>query len=410
MEYVSWGPWPLGQDNVHQPFDSVFRAREGKPARLRKALNVDMLDSGWPRSRGKILEILTGTAFNSVFPFAGYLLVQDGGTITAYDEDFNDTELVTGLTAVAGSFHSFGAQCFYTNGTDVGRIVLGDDGLEWKNWGQAVPGALTLTSPAGTSALTAGSYLVAITGVDSSGIESGASPIGTVTLTTGDIISVDATVADPNTTHINAYVSLRDKPTLYKNKTVAIANWPTTITAPSVGRIPLRTQNMRGPIAGSLIFSFLSYLLIARGNYLFRSRTNVPHLFYPRSEVFGFPGTITGGVGLTDGFYVSTTNGLYWISSLQHVPTPENWQLHLKDNTPYCKGMAKIPGSKIPALQENGMVALFGSSQEGLVAGKPGGIVEKLTDGRLALDPAASIASIVYRQTADLRQVLMLLR
>lgn len=127
MEYVSWGPWPLGQDNVHQPFDSVFRARDGKPARLRRALNVDMLDSGWPRSRGKVLEVLTGTAFNSVFPFAGYLLMQDGGTITAYDEDFNDTELVTGLTATAGSFHSFGAQCFYTNGTDVGRIVLGDE-------------------------------------------------------------------------------------------------------------------------------------------------------------------------------------------------------------------------------------------------------------------------------------------
>jgi hypothetical protein len=125
-------------------------------------------------------------------------------------------------------------------------------------------------------------------------------------------------------------------------------------------------------------------------------------LFRSGHEAIELPHTVQAVAGVETGIWVATTGGLFWIAggnlkALRRV----RW-----DDRPYASGSLVLSGSEIAQLEAPGPVAVF-VSEDGPVCGLPSGTARLLTDDRLALSSVASkYASIVYRKSADINQIL----
>jgi len=398
------GPWKLGQDNVHDRYDGVFRTSRGQQARLAEAINVDMDDDGWPQKRDGTADVLTVTSPRALVSCAGLLLLQNGGGIYrvtpgASPGDAASAEaLVTGLdTDAVVQFHEFGGKCYWTNGIESGLIL--PDGTA-TNWGLAVPPSPTLGAGAGT--LPSAKYRVACTLADARGVESGAPQAAEITTSGG--ITVDLSSVDANAQYVDIYAARGNMPKLYWAKRVAVGSLPTTVDDVRVSDRTLRNEFLRGPIPGNCLFSYIGYMMIGRDNFVFRSRGQVPHLFHPKSEIMTFADDVRAGAGLRDGFYVATTGGLHWISGSE----PAKWGKVIKDHNNYARCVLKLPGEFVDFADTDDEVALFGGDK-GLVLAASGGRVSYITDNRLDVSDGKVSGSIVYREVGGIAQIVMLL-
>ena len=403
MPILPVGPWPEGQDTKHDPYNKTFDRTEDRRARAARVYNCDLKDDGWPKSRGVGVERVAGTRLFGGRPWGDYLLLQDQGTVTAYDSSFTSTPVLTGLDAsVEVQFEEFGGELFWTNGIASGRIL---SDLSATYWGLAAPSSATLTTTAGS--LTAGDYRVAVTAYDSSsGIESPAGVGTTITLDGTQAIRVSAAGGvDANASHLNFYVSRLGEKRLLFAGSVAKAALPYDITSLGASRRPLRGQFLSGPPAGTFLFKYLGYLFVGTAEGVYFSLGMKPHLFDFRKNVLMFPGTPRAGAGLQSGFYVATSSGLFWFSG----ESPSGWRQQKVDDGVYAKGALVLSGARLPRLQLSALVALF-VSESGLVAGLPGGQVVRLTDDQLNVTLTEAKARIVYHEADELRRVLFSVR
>lgn len=401
MPIQTLGPWPLGADNVRKETNAVFNRGRG-PARLITAENVDIDDEGWVELRSGITERTTGTAFKNGVSCAGMILLQDGGSVIKVSpgDPFVQASLVTGLSASAKiHFAEFQGHCFYTNGEVVGKIL--SDGTA-THWGMTVPPSPTLGTTAGD--LPAGRYRVVVTLVDADGAESGAPKAAAVVVDGAEDITVDIASNDANATHANIYVSTKDGEDVLWNQKVAIGALPATVITTQTSTRPLRTENLRNPIPSEGIATFLGYMFMWIDGVVFISKGQTPNLFQPLSEFLAFPGDVSSIIGLSNGFYATTTKGLYWVGG----EGPEEWTATKLDAHVYNAGGTTMAGEHVQALETTSLVALM-ASDHGLVIGLPDGQVRHITDDRLEFDTSTTLASFVYRETGSLRQILMLL-
>jgi hypothetical protein len=332
------------------------------------------------------------------------LLAQDGtvfGKVTGLGTTPTLSALTIGVTGTV-ELTELGGVVYWSDGTQVGTI----SGGVASNWGMTVPPVPTLTTTTGTTP--AGRYQVAITLEDAAGRESGALKAGLITLTTSDK-DIVATLSsyDVSATHVNVYASSgENQKEVFWVKRVAVGALPTTITAAQLRTSirPLRTQHLRGPVPCSRLFTYQSFLMLIKDSVIFRSHGLSPHLFNTKQDVFPHPSNVLGGVGVADGFWTTTSDGLWWWTG-----EPGNWKNVLKDRRDYASGMARIPGGWIPKLETEELIGIF-VSEEGPVAALPGGRTIPLTQNRYHCDVAGKTAHIVvYLNTlssgAKLRQI-----
>lgn len=391
---VSLGPWPLGVDNVNSQYSRFFQIpSEGEnPSRLAAATDVDLDAEGLPATRREFEQVLVAPGMSGLWSIAGMLLAQDGSVLGQVTLGATPAfvPLVTGLTGNV-ALAELGGVVYWSDGVVCGAITNGVN----SNWGMAVPPSPTLSTTAGTTP--AGRYQVSITLEDAAGRESGVSKASLAVLTDGtkDITATLSSI-DSSAVYANVYASEVNQKELFWVKRVAVAALPTTITAAQLRTSirPLRTQHLRGPIPCTSIFTYQSFLMLCRDEVVFRSNGLSPHLFNVREDVFPHPSNVTGGVGVKDGFWTTTSEGLWWWSG-----EPGTWRNVLKDRRKYAAGVAQVYGGWFPKLQTEELVGIF-ISEVGPVATLPGGQLVPLTQGRYHSNVEGKRAKIaIYENT-----------
>lgn len=395
---IKLGPWPFGMDNVHTPDHQVFQVpgQNQPPARLYTATDVNVRDDGWIETRAGVSQVVSATAATRLITKAGLVLYQDGTTLYRVSGG-TGTSLITGLNAavVAHEWPTGGSQLFVTDGTLVRRVVSGTV----SGWGLAVPAVPTITRGSGN--LTAGAYLVTTalrTGPlsDQSAHEGGAQPLLRYTLSAAGGLTITQAVTDTNATHVAFYVSRVNAPVAARAGVAAISAGTATLTisvAETLGAteaLPLTLNWGPPPLNVAHLGSWQGFMLAAVGNALYRSWPGQPHLWWPVPMMLG--ASITTIVGLTDGFYVGTVSGLYWV---QGGPDPAAWSPQRVEVASILPEGEVVPGGAIPLLEVGTPVALFASPSVGLLAGLPGGQVRRLTYNRYHF-PSATRVQMAY--------------
>lgn len=402
LDPISVGPWLEGQDTFHTDLThAVFQPGESG-ARLSALTNLDLTDEGTARLRAGLTSRVAATTGLNTFSGAGLLLLQDAGVIKSVNTtDWTTSSVVTGLNASARvDFHEHDNQIWWTNGLVNGRI-LADESTE--GWGIAVPPTPTLGTTAGD--LPAGLYQVAATYLDGAGVESGAGKAASIVLDGTEDITATLT-PDADAVSVRFYATEADvkgEGGLFWVKTVAVGSLPATIDDVKVSRYALKTQHMRGPVAGDGVFSYQEILGTWKDNWIYPSSGMSPHLFRLGHDIIKMPFDVQAVAGTEQGFYAATTKGLFFLVG----DTIRNLQRVRKDSYGYATGSTVVSGDRIPRLESGDTpVALF-VNEFGLVAGLPGGKVVQIPQDQLRISSVTSKrASIAYCERGDLRQVL----
>jgi hypothetical protein len=400
---ISIGPF-AGIDNVHAADSSTFQIigeLEKRRMALVAATDVDLDDDGWPSSRTPTETVLELTTGLGGFSGAGWLLVQEAGTVSMVDTATPaKTTAVESLDAADPvRYHEFDDQVWWCNKESCGRIQRDGTVL---NWGMAVPPTPTLGTTAGD--LPAGIYQVAATYLDSAGIESGAAKAASIALNGSQDITATLTVNDTNAAYVRLYVAELDQKgqgALYWCKTVLASALPTTISDTRVSLYPLKTQFMRGPVPGRGIASYKGILITYRDNWLYLSSGISPHLFNVR-EVIRLPRNVQAVAGLDGALWIATEGGIFLVQG----DTLANMTMVQMDSEPYAQGCAVVPGYVLPSLQMGGRLALF-VNKGGLVVGLPTGQLGLATRRVLTVGSVVGKkASFAYAERDDLKQIL----
>ena len=406
LNTTALSPWPLGQDTYHPADHEVFQPSSKVPARLQAAVNVDVDDSGAVHRRSGSTEQAVLTDGQNVVAFGDYLFVQDGEAIKKVDpSDWTSSSLVTGLSEGRVEFLEHAGRLWWTDGATNGQITAA---YAATNWGLTAAPAPTLGVAVGN--LPAGRYHVACTYVDVNNVEHGCVESATITLSAVGGITVTLT-PPTGATHVNIYCSPGpDQPDVVWSQKVAVGALPASITVLATharnSTRPLRTMGMRGPLAADRLFSYKGYIFQCLDNVVARSEGISPHLFNYETNSRAFPGTYTSGAGTERGFWVATDKGLWFVDG---DGTSENWFAQKKDNRVYAKGSLQIDGSLIPSLEAKGLIGLF-VSNNGVIAGLPGGQSVCLTQDRMSLDTEGKQAVLAIRTLpSGIRQVVFTL-
>jgi hypothetical protein len=387
-ETLQLGPWS-GLDAFHRGTHKVFQPQEQGLSALSLCQNVWLDDEGWPISVEQATQRVAATSGKSTFSGLGLLLEQDGTTIKqVYVNGWNPVVVVDSLTSGARVFFCEHARkIWWSNGTDYGVI---DEDSANSHWGLARPPQPTLTSAPGS--LPAGTYQVVCTVVDANGAESGCENAATITLASASGIKVNllGSALDSNTLLVNIYAGSTNQEGLFWQKSVLPSAIPTVLSDVRTTKRPLYTQFRTGPPTGiTSIVSFRGWLLLLRSNELFRSSGISHHLYLP-IESEALPDDVLGAAGLEDGFWRVTSRGAWWTTGTD----PTNWVTSKRDSLEYAAGSKVVSGSLVPALQTSALVALF-VSEQGLMAGLPGGVMRPLTFDKLPLTVTSKRASFL---------------
>lgn len=412
---VDVGPWPLGVDNVHDADDAVFqqpskRAKRAT-ARLQTGDNIDLRDDGWPLRRKGTVLAATGAAYRSGISAYGHLLVHaDDGLYKVDTSDpppWTSTPLVTGLSPDSPlKFQALAGQVFWLNSHATGRVQ--NDGTA-ALWGMPAPSAPLLTPMAGS--LCPGTYTVACAYIDSWGVEHALSEVAVSTV--GDSschgpgpatgFTIDVPNIDSQATSVRLYISQANGPEVYFVADAAPSDFPIAVT--SGGSSPWSDVApiglfMHPPVPGDGLFAYRGQIITFADNTLYASLGPVHHLFEAGLATEDRPMPIRAGAGLTDGFWTVTEYGAFWTTGA----TPSAWDTDQKDARRYAAGSHIINGRFIPELETSEEVVLF-VSNEGAVAGLPGGTLFPLTKDRYHFDVEGKTATFMNKQRGSIRQV-----
>lgn len=416
QDLMSIAGWPAGQNNITPETDlpaGIARRGETPPGALRLALNVDMDDTGRPRRRRGATLALPLEHPHSLWPpmavpgcpFAlcvagGHLqrIEFQGGQLTA-------TPLAPVHSDAPMSFEAFNGRVYYTNGADTGIVLFSG---ERRPWGVAVPaGPPALEAVAGQGGMDAGRYQVTITYADRHGEQSGA-PLGEVVdVPQGGGIRLSR-IPLPDDLSIAAIQVWRTRAN--GKKVYYCRDLPPTLDQYFIakGRLgrALETQFMTPPPPGQIVRRFHARLYVASGRTLFYTDALHAGCVAVDQTYFRLPGAITLLEAGLDGLYVGTERAVWFYAGSDPATFQPRQVFH--PGAIAGSGLC-VPGSAFGPAGYQGRTPVWLSTEGVLCRGMPEGIVQPLTEGRLALPPHRR-AALALRQFDGIQQVLALLR
>lgn len=360
-------PCPGGMNNVLHGTHQVFQVRQtangaAPPLAVKSIVDFDLDSDGMLSARPGVVQYPMSYPLG-LWSVAGRLFKQSGDVL--YE---GDTLLVQGLVGRVSIAEHWG----YVYLTD-GLRSYWLDSETVRPWGLPVP---TVTLTAATGALAAGRYLVQVSFSDALGNEGGASAVASIVLATAGGFQVNVAGARPGATHANIYVGEAEQKHTSFLCQVALSALPYTVTSVRVSVAdPPKTEQMIGPIVGAEgLFSFRAFLLMWRGQAVFRSEGAEPQLFHPYS-IMQFPDQVKACAGVAGGLWIGTARGLWWVQG----EDPSGWIPVQRSTQMVAWNAGLIDAAKIPKLQMQGTVALFATTR-GLVVGTADGQLIELTD------------------------------
>lgn len=370
--------FPKGMDNVHSDTEIPLDA-------LRRAVNVDILDSGKIRRR------------------KGHTLTNPmTGAHSLWSDDKNKAYLVHNniLKAVldGGSTQDLGV--IAANGNPVSYVKVNDDVYfscatakgkisngTIKPWGIETPS----TPPVAIESigiLNAGTYHLAMTFLLSDGRESGASTLSSVVLNgeSGITITSMPVPISPDVVKKRLYVTTANGETLYLARELNPLDQFASISNDADGA-ELRTAYMTEPV-------FSTGLAQVNGRIFMIDANNPKRVVHTEALAFDhvdarknfylFPSDVTLIASTRNGLYVCADK-TYFISA---AGTEENSQVDVFDYTGMARTVQTIPSTLEP----------IWLSERGAVIGHEGGNAEILSEGSLATGSMLNAASMVREQ------------
>lgn len=307
------GPWPLGVDNTSQEGALPADEYTGRPLALREAVNVDISAAGRPRRRRGYALQRAGTLTHSLWShdLLDFGLFVDSGQLYALRADLSSVPLGVAMGDLPVSYALVNDRVYCSNRSASGIVDLG---LQVWSWSAEQPAGQP-TLAAGSGALPAGRYQVAVTFSDYSGRESGSTLASAIDLPAGGgLVLTD--VPAPAFGLCNVYVSGPNDTVLRLYDTAPA--WPggLLVAGAATGRA-LATQFLEPLPAGDIVRLGHGRVWVARGNELFWSEPLRFGLYHPARNRMRFAAPIdllepigdgTGGAGV----YVAAGNHTFW--------------------------------------------------------------------------------------------------
>jgi hypothetical protein len=370
-----------------------------EPGDLVEALNVDITDAKRIVRRKGFGAPVISSACHSLWVGGPAALVVRGTDLLQIMPDYSTKLLRSGLTADAAmSFVAVGDRVFFSNGYESGVV---QDGTA-RPWGVAVPQWPSVAVAPGS--LRPGRYQYVTTYVDDIGQESGARRAGIIDLTVPSGLAFTGFGTPPgNIAAVNLYLSQPDGDTLYLVDTLSPAATAAMVSTPRDPMLPLTTQFLSPPPAGTHLAYVYGRIYVAVGNRVYYSEPFAPELFDLRKQ-YPLESTVTMLAGVSGGVYIGTETDIGWVDGAD----PEKTEYTRKAPHGVVPGSLAYGPVDDYAPQSDGMAAYF-TTTGGILRGSPGGTIENLTRARYTI-PTAQRGAAVVRQIGGVAQYLAVLQ
>lgn len=378
MITASFSGWPGGMDNLHT--DNELGADT-----LRRAVNVDVLDSGKVRRRKGFSPFLAEPGAHSLWSGRSGAFFVSGQTLWRLFANGTKQAIAT-LAPNSGPlcYLDVNGRVYFSSAASRGRI---DDGLTVVPWGIEVPASPPLMV-SGPGALDAGTYHAVITYVLADGRESGASLSSSLALAApADIGFYGLPVpSDPAVVAKRIYLTTANGEAFFRVAEVAAA--ATLSTRGSFGA-ELRTRYLTPPPYGSDMDYCLGRVWIASGSTVFGTEAlDFDHIDL-RKQFYQFPAEVSLIAATSSGLYVCADQ-TYWINA---PGTPEASMRPVFGFGAVPRSRATLPSTTDP----------IWFSERGAVIGGEGGQATIVAEKRIAPGTMTGAASLV-RESDSLRQ------
>ncbi len=301
-----------------------------------------------------------------------YRLTDKAGTLTT-------TLLMDGLRpSLQGKYYEYAGEVFFTNGTDLGRVQV--DGTA-KLLGLPTPQAEP-TLAAVTGGMTPGRYGVAFSYIDALGQESGLSPMAFFDAPTGGLM-VSFPPAPAGVDRVRVYATTANGDMAYSAGEVPAGFTTMVLASAERGKAPTTAQ-MQRMTGGSDVSVFNGVAFVSQGSVLRYSEPFYYGITAPLGNFITFNAPILFHEPVTDGLYVGTTGGTYFLSG----GAPAAFTQRLVGPAPVMSDSITIPGSMLdPELgaQAQSDVVVWLSS-DGFALGFDGGVVRAVQASRIHLN------------------------
>ncbi len=380
--------------------NNVSPAERLKRDELRTSTNIDIDAENRISRRKGFSQALAGSDCHSLWSNDDIALFVDGSDLKQFNEDETATTLRSNLQpGNPMAYVDVIGSVYYSDGQVTGVVR---DGENYPN-GIDVPSAPALASTAGT--LRPGSYQVAVTLVDTDGRESGASGTSLITLNSAGGIRVALPYsARPHIEAVNVYCSPADGDKLYFAQQATNGTSSLTVTGLQ-SAVPLRTQFIEPPPAGHLLAYLGGRLYVAVDNLVFYSDPYATEHFRLGDNFIPFPQKVTLLGAVDDGLFVSSDK-TYFLPGVD----PEQQALITKSKAKAVAGtMATVDWVDVGDGGESSGEALMWMSDQGVMLGGAGGVLQNVTRKTLRV-PAANEGAGIVRQQNGMSQYLGLVK
>jgi hypothetical protein len=390
----------LGVDQL-SPQTNLAYNQQTKQSAARRAVNVDIHDSGTIRRREGYSQVIAGDSVHSLGGNERITVFVDNGTLYQLNSDETKTALRSGLSPNRLlSYDTINDDLYYTNGEVIERIV---DGAVTPVGVETPVGQPTL-SALSYGGLEEGQYQVAITFVTGYGEESGTGPSAVVSVGLNGGIGLTS-IPQPssgNVEYIRVYVSPPNGDMLYFAMPLPVGTTTTTYGYMPLGRA-LRSQFCEPTPPGHILRYYHGRLYVASNNLIFYSEPQS----YGRCKIsrnfIGLASRITMMEPVESGFYISTDTEVFFLPG---DDPSTGYRLQRASDTPAIEGSSMVVKPEvlgIDGISGSTQVALWFTSA-GWVVGLPDGNIRFLTRDRLAL-PEYSQATSLLRMVNGMSQL-----
>lgn len=367
------GPWPAGMNNV-APDHALPTTKYGRVNALRNAVNTDVDSAGWLRRRAGYTRIVSGANIRGGFSCPiGTFFVQ-GSRLLRLNDDNTTTLLFDGVVGNDITYEYFNGAVYFSDTWVTKRITAAGA----KEWGQNTPAAPLLYTVSG--ALPAGTYVAAVTTLDSEGRESGASETTTIKLNTISGIRITGLTTGVTS---RIYLTSNNGAVLFFTAATSSGQYDVTVPGYDSGK-PLDTQFLSKPPAGRIIRHYKGRLYIADGKTVWFTEPYSPDLVHRGRGFFQFTDPVTVmEPGETGMWFVAGTTEFYAGNG------PEDFTPTTKLNYGAVYGTSQL----LPRTKD----AIWYSTK-GVVMGTKDGQAENLQEANVAAGSGTTGASLVREQ------------
>lgn len=360
---VKFRGWTKGVDNVHQDYEIPGDS-------LRRAVNVDVLDSGKVRRRKGFEQTLAVSTPHSLWSDGAAAYYVAANTLRRFYENGTSTALGTvaaGANRVA--YVKVDADTYFTCASARGVVRNG----ALLPWGVEVPN-VPPTISATTGVLPPGTYFAGVTYLLADGRESGASALASVTLAADGGVAVTSMPipAAASVTRKRLYLSTPNGEVLYMAAEVGANDMFATISSPPSGA-ELRTEYLSEPPLGVALAHCLGRVFIvdaADPRVVWYTMANDYEHVDRRRGYYMFGAPVTAIAAAADGLYVGSDMTIF----ISRPGTPEESQRMVLEFGIVAGSVASIPQS----------TDVIWMTEQGPVIGKDGGSVEMMTKDRMS--------------------------